>query len=113
MAQKPEPKPLMHQSGVNKAGEPFVQLLMSKDGKETFIGQMSPDDCRQHALAILEAAEAAEQDAFLMWFVREKLGGDLAMAGGIMQEFRMWREKQTGVETGMKMMPPGHTKGEA
>lgn len=53
---------LWHQSGVNKKGEPFVQLLRGME----IICQMDPEQARDHARAITEAAEAAEQDAFLM-----------------------------------------------
>lgn len=114
MAQKPEPKTMMHQTGVNKAGEPFVQLLLVQPGKpDQFIAQLSPQDCRDHALAILEAAEAAEQDAFLVDFARSELKMTLEGAGKILLAFRAFREKTTGVETGMKMVPPGHSKGEA
>jgi hypothetical protein len=114
--EKPEPKTqtLQHQTGVNKEGKPFVQLLLSKEGQpDQFITQMSPADCREHALAMLEAAEAAEQDAFFVWFLREKLESTLEQAGQILMDFRVWREKQTGIQTGMKIIPPGHSKGQA
>jgi hypothetical protein len=114
MPEKPEPKTLMHQTGVNKHGEPFVQLLLVKEGQpDQFIAQLSPQDCRDHALAILEAAEAAEQDGFLVDFARNELGMKLEEAGKILLGFRAYREKTTGVTTGMKMVPPGHSKGEA
>lgn len=104
---------LNHQTGVNKDGEPFVQLLLNRNGKDEVVTQMSPQQCRDHALACLEAAEAAEQDAFLVWFMREKIGSTLEQAGQILIEFRHWREVQSGIQTGMKVIPPEHAKGEA
>jgi hypothetical protein len=82
---------LWHQSGVNPQGEPFVQLL--KDGK--IICQLTPTDARDHARAITEAAEAAEQDAFLVWFLGKKVGMELDGAVKILVEFRRFREART------------------
>ncbi|HEU0142919.1 MAG TPA: hypothetical protein VFQ79_24580 [Bryobacteraceae bacterium] len=47
---------LWHQCGVSPRGEPFVQLLRG----DQIIGQMSPEQARDFARAITEAAEAAE-----------------------------------------------------
>ncbi len=79
---------LWHQSGVNKKGEPFVQLMVD----DQCIGQFSPEECRDHARTITEAAEAAEQDAFLLAWTQENTGADLNSAMGIVIEFRKWRE---------------------
>ena len=79
---------LWHQSGVNKDGEPFVQIGM--EGQ--VMCQMSPEDARAHALAMLEAAEAAEQDAFLMDFHTNKIGSPRDIALMVVIEFRRWRE---------------------
>src|SRR5215467_15301739 len=108
--EKKEPM-LDHQSGINKDGEPFIQLILNKNGKSEVISQMSPQQCRDHAMAMFEVAEAAEQDAFLVWFIREKLGGDMKMAGATLHEFRHWRELRAGIETGMKVIPKEHIKG--
>ena len=61
---------LWHQSGVNPKGEPFVQLLLD----QKIIAQMSPEQARDHARAITEAAEASEQDAFLWDWITRKVG---------------------------------------
>ena len=79
---------LWHQSGVNLQGEPFVQLLLD----DKLIGQFSPEECRDHARAITEAAEAAEQDAFLFDFVKTKLDGSEEQAMAMLIEFRRYRE---------------------
>jgi hypothetical protein len=92
---------LDHQSGVNREGEPFIQLING----DKLIGQMSPEDARDHALAMIEAAEAAEQDAFLIWFVKTQLKGDEKMAVSLLGEFRQWREKRSGIQSGQKLVP--------
>jgi hypothetical protein len=48
-------KVIWHQSGVNKNGEPFVQVFF--DGE--VITQFSPEEARKFAMIFLEAAEAA------------------------------------------------------
>lgn len=88
-ARPPEPR-LFHQSGVNPKGEPFVQLLL--DGR--VIAQMAPEEARDHARAITEAAEAAEQDAFLMDFFQTRIRLDFNRAGQVLIDFRRWREKR-------------------
>jgi hypothetical protein len=54
------------ESGVNKRLEPFVHVRWGAE-----IGQLSPAEARQHGLAMLEAAEAAEADAALLRGLRE------------------------------------------
>lgn len=95
--------PLWHQSGVNRAGEPFIQLIIG----EKVIAQQSVQQAREHALAILEAAEAAEQDAFLVHWAKTKIGVNESAAAGLLQDFRNFRREQTGKRSGMEVMPPG------
>jgi len=98
---------LWHQSGVNPKGEPFVQLLRG----DQIVGQMSPEEAREHAHAMLEAAEAAEQDAFLMHFAREIVGASQEDAAGLLMRFREFRARTTGKSQGPArprdwVMPP-------
>jgi len=79
---------LWHQSGVNKDGEPFVHLFM--DDKP--LGQFTPEEARDHAKNMLEATEAAEQDAFLFHFFMKELKAPVEHAMGIIVEFRKFRE---------------------
>lgn len=100
---------IWHQSGVNAKGEPFVQLLKGK----TVLGQMSPEQARDHGHAILEAAEAAEQDAFIYDWVQRKLEMPPAIAGRLLLEFRQYRAVRTNKKGGPTrpgdwVMPPGH-----
>jgi hypothetical protein len=79
---------LWHQSGVNKNGEPFVQLLMDDNP----ICQLSPEEARDHAKNILEATEASEQGAFMLSFMQQKVGLDVSRAMQVIVHFRKWRE---------------------
>lgn len=87
---------LWHQSGVNKEGDPFVQLLRGNK----VIAQMDPAQARDHGRAILEAAEAAEQDAFIFDWVLNKVGGGSTQAAGLLQDFRAYRRERTGKQGG-------------
>jgi hypothetical protein len=79
---------LWHQSGVNRNGEPFVQLLMDDEP----ICQLTPEEARDHAKNILEATEASEQDAFMLEFMQKQVGLDLEWAMQVIVDFRKWRE---------------------
>lgn len=103
----PKEHVIWHQSGVNPDGEPFVQLLQDM----TVIGQMSPQQAREHGQAIIEAAEAAEQDAFLWDWVINKTGSGKVQAAGLIADFRKYREERTGKKGGPSnprdwVMPP-------
>lgn len=68
---------------------PFVQLKWGVEGC-----QMTPDEARAHAYAILNAANAAETDAMMVGFLRDKVGlkegVDIAV---ILKDFRELRDK--------------------
>lgn len=103
----PQNRTLWHQSGVSPTGEPFIQLLLD----EQIIAQLSPEMARDHARAILEAAEAAEQDAFIMAFAQKRIGLDFTQAGRLLMDFRAYRAELTGKSQGPSnprdwVMPP-------
>jgi hypothetical protein len=113
-APKPEPESvepqnvLWHQSGVGKDGEPFVQLLMD----QKIICQMDVAQARDHARVVLEAAESAEQDAFIYDWVLNRVGSGQTQAAGLLQDFRQYRRERTGKSTGARtprdwIMPEG------
>lgn len=79
---------LWHQSGVNKNGEPFVQLLQD----DKVICQLTPEQARDHAKNMLEATEASEQDAFMLSFFRDQVGLDMQRCFALIVDFRKWRE---------------------
>lgn len=103
----PKERVLWHQSGINRKGEPFVQLLLDQE----IIAQLTPELARQHAQQITEAAEAAEQDAFLFDWVRRKVGAGPEQAAGMIADFRRYRAERTGKSQGPTrpsdwVMPP-------
>lgn len=72
--------------------EPLVNVRLG----EKMIGQFPPEGARQYAGQLLEAAEAAESDAFVFkWLTRDVIGtfdDDSANFQEIMDEFRTFRE---------------------
>ncbi len=68
--------------------EPFVHILWGQ-----LRCQLSPEEARQHALIILGAADAAEGDAFLMRFAKEKIKLSDQAAAQLLVEFRSHRSK--------------------
>jgi len=75
-------------SGVNERGEGFCTVTASsRDGRVILVGQLSPAEVRQHALAYLEAAEGAEQDAAALRVIRTLELPD-ELAGAIIIELR-------------------------
>jgi len=92
---------LWHQSGVNREGEPFVQLILG----DKLIAQQSVQQAREHGLAILEAAEAAEQDAFLVYWAKTRIGVTEEAAVGLLADFRAYRREQTGKRSGQEVIP--------
>lgn len=63
--------------------------VLLKWGKET--GKLTPEEARQHALSILEAAEATEADAFMLTFFTERLEVEFQMALQMLRDFRGYR----------------------
>lgn len=72
--------------------QPFVEIKTDKL-KEPL--QLSPEEARDLALNLLEAAESCEQDAFIFEFFSHIMGGgdkgDHAGAKSLI-EFRQWRD---------------------
>lgn len=59
----------------------------------TFETQMSPEEARQFAHSIFEAAEAAETDAFLMEWLEKRIGIDTDEGKvAVLADFRKWHE---------------------
>lgn len=69
--------------------EPFVVLTWGANA-----GQLTPTEARHHARRVLEAAEAADQDAFLVHFLTDQVGLDDSHAFVTLSEFRSWRAKR-------------------
>jgi hypothetical protein len=57
------------------------------------IAQLDPDVAREIARDLLDAAAAAETDAFLMTFLTKRTGLDAARGALVLNEFRKWRKE--------------------
>lgn len=58
--------------------------------------QFPPTKAREIAMMLLEAAEAAEQDGFVVEFFKDKIGVGEEEVAVILNEFRVWRDKERG-----------------
>jgi len=56
-------------------------------------GQLTPEEAREHALSIIEAAEAARHDEMVFRFLMEKLNLEPARAALIIKDLRDTREQ--------------------
>lgn len=53
--------------------------------------QLPADKAREIGAWLIQAGEAADGDAFLVWFFTEKFGLELEQAAQVLAEFRAWR----------------------
>jgi hypothetical protein len=85
-------------------GEEIIHItsLVSSRTKEGVVelnwgdkkAQFSPEEARKHALKILECADAAETDAFIVDFFVKRLGQKFEQSLRILQDFRAFREER-------------------
>lgn len=68
--------------------EPFVSLH-----HQDWCVQVTPAQARHWAMSILECAEAAEQDAFIVDHM-QKIGLNYEQALLLLRDYRLWREKK-------------------
>jgi hypothetical protein len=74
-----------------------VQSIVSAADRTAYVqirgavGQMTPDEARDLALNLLQAAEAAQTDALILRFVRDALDGDERAAAVLLGELRQMR----------------------
>jgi hypothetical protein len=66
----------------------LVKLVKDKE----IIATVEPSVAREWALNILQAAEAAETDEFLMYLLTNKVGMNEQNAVSVLQDFRDYRE---------------------
>lgn len=69
--------------------KPFVQVLIEA---ADWSCQMSPSEARDLAHNLLECADAAESDGFLVTFLRKKVGLRDQQIASVLIDFRKWRE---------------------
>jgi len=68
---------------------PFVAVQIG-DRKPS---QWSPDEARRVAALLLECADAAEGDGFIVEWFTEKAGLELPQVGALLRDFRTSREQ--------------------
>lgn len=69
---------------------PFVEINMELLNKPM---QLSPEEARDLAGNLLQAAEAAEQDAFIFEFHTHLSGGEEQVGAAMLMEFMKWRDE--------------------
>jgi hypothetical protein len=72
-----------------KTGEGVVELQWGEKQ-----AQLSIQEAREHALGVLEVAEAAETDAFIVEFFEQELKVPRENALALLVNFRGYREKR-------------------
>ena len=83
-----QPKEFTVTSGYGyNSREPFVEIEF-----ESVKVQVSPENARDFAFALLHAVEAAYSDAFLVEFFTDAIGGEMNEAAVLLQQFRDWRQ---------------------
>lgn len=70
-------------------GEALVQIKLGSQ-----MAQLSCVEARDLALNILQCAEAAQVDLFLVQFAISTIGVEMQQAAGLLNEFREWRKAQ-------------------
>jgi hypothetical protein len=89
-----------------RQGEISVQGIVSSATHQPFVQfacdisptQFTPAKAREIALMLLESADASESDAVLIGFARDTLGMDAQGSAQLLNQFRVYREKQHGTE---------------
>jgi mitochondrial fission protein ELM1 len=71
--------------------QPFVAITV---GAKDFHTQMSPEQAIEIAHNLLHAAESSLTDAFLVTFLRDRVGSEMPQVVGLLNEFRQWREER-------------------
>jgi len=80
--------------------EPYITVfLLYDDGTEEPVTQWTPEDAMHHARAVMETAEAAISDAFLVSFLTAKIGVTVEEAVRVLPDFRAWRDRARPPET--------------
>lgn len=82
-----------------RAGAIDIESMVSRSNREPFVvlrwgseeGQLTPTEARAHARKVLEAAEAADQDAFLVHYLESQVQVGWAATLATLAEFRAWR----------------------
>ena len=92
-APQPEaPRGVWAYPGVNRHGEPFVQVRRGENGQVLF--GLSADAARDFARNLFACAEAAESDLVVYRWLKERCKADDQKAAAIIQDFRRMRQPE-------------------
>lgn len=87
--------------------KPYVQVLVES---EDWMTQMPPAKAMELAANLLQAAEAAEGDGFLMYFIQDVIGvPEVEKQAQLLVHFREYRERQRNENTGRDQPPSAET----
>ena len=76
-----------------KTRQPLVLIGFLEDDKTPAIAyQMAPDEARNVAHMLVEAAETAEQDAFIVHFAIDEMDASPEIAATLLTKFRKYRD---------------------
>ena len=78
---------------------PLVQIRFVRDDKTVAHGQFSPDQAREHAALVHEAAANAVYESALLQWLTEEMGIDFERAGQALAAMRIWRADKWGQPT--------------
>lgn len=99
---RPEPGTVSIASGFGQqSGQAFVTFSLANPqevANPTI--QIGTQQARALALQILEAADAAESDGYLVFWLRDKADLNDAQCGAMLKQFRDWREHQRKLQDG-------------
>lgn len=94
--ERPAPGTINLSSGFgHNTGKAFITFSMANpEDIANPIIQIATHQARQIAMQILEACDAAESDGFLIDWLRGTAEMSDSQAGGLLQQFREWRDEQ-------------------
>ena len=81
-------------SGVNPAGNPFIQLRLDN----RVIAQLDPQQGVDHAMKVLEGVEASVTDAVIFKWATQRMNMTPEQIGVFLSDFRKFREQLTGTK---------------
>lgn len=73
----------------------YVRVTIHAGDGSTFVGRMTPDECRVNALTWMQAAEAADHDALVWVALTQDVGLPERTAAGFIFDLRARREGGT------------------
>ena len=79
--------------------KPLVQIRFMRDDETVAMGQFDPDEARQHAQLVAEAATNAVYEAALFQWLTEEMEIDISRAGQALAAMRIWRADKWGQPT--------------